>query len=76
MASIDLIVVISARKAKSRAQLKLCAPLRPIGELYKHCFMLDYYLIANALFGLYRPRKDAELPGLEKVENLICAQLA
>ena len=24
----------------------------------------------------YRPRKDAELPGLEMVENLICAQLA
>ena len=23
-----------------------------------------------------RPRKDAELPGLEKVENLIWAQLA
>ena len=25
---------------------------------------------------IYRPRKDAELPGLEKVENLICAQIA
>ncbi len=25
---------------------------------------------------VHRPRKDAELPGLEKVENLIWAQLA
>ena len=52
--TIDLIAVISARNAKSRAQL---TPMRtPVAYRgTKHCFMLDYYLIANALFGLYTP---------------------
>jgi hypothetical protein len=52
---IDLIAVISARKAKSRAQL---TPMRTTVAYSrtKHCFFLDYSLnhhTMNALFGWY-----------------------
>ena len=50
MEAIDLIAIVSARKAKSRAQLTPMSTTVAYSGT-KHCFMLDCYLIENALFG-------------------------
>ena len=44
---IDLIAIVSARKAKSRAQLTTMRTTVAYTRT-KHCFMLDYHSIANA----------------------------
>ena len=56
-AHIDLIEVISARKAKSRAQL---SPMRitVANGGTKHCFLLDSWYAPNSLFGWYTPTSE------------------
>ena len=44
---IDVIAILSARKAKSRAQLTTMRTTVAYTRT-KHCFMLDYHSIANA----------------------------
>ena len=44
---IDLIAIVRARKAKSRAQLTTMRTTVAYSRT-KHCFMLDYHSIANA----------------------------
>ena len=44
---IDVIAILSARKAKSRAQLTTMRTTVAYSRT-KHCFMLDYHSIANA----------------------------
>jgi hypothetical protein len=45
--SIDVIAILSARKAKSRAQLTTMRTTVAYTRT-KHCFMLDYHSIGNA----------------------------
>jgi hypothetical protein len=51
----------------AQMQINRYKPLPDFTTRWRHKVVEHYF---------YRPRKDAELPGLEKVENLIWAQLA